>query len=206
MKIYKEEKRKMDNNFNQMNDQVNNDMNGQVNNQMNTQNAGISAMLTNEIKSFDVTKTLIGSVAALVATILSTILWVFITGATGTMFFFIAVGIAFLAVFAYEKISKKLDIIGIAICLVLVCIGIYFGVRYGYINFYAKEYDITMKQAKALFELAYRVDDSFSGEYVRNMIFSYLIGLGYGAVVIIKKYNLIDTKKLDVKDKFNLKK
>ena len=192
----------MDNNFNQMNDQMNNNMNVQMNGQMNNQNAGISSMLTNDIKSFDLTKTLIGAGAALVATILSTILWVVITGATGTMFFFIAVGIAFLAVFAYEKVSKKLDIIGIGICLLFVCIGIYFGVRYGYINYYAKELDTTLKGGKAYFEWVYKLDYmSFRAEYARNMIFSYIVGLGYGAVVIIKKYNLIDMKKFNVKKK-----
>lgn len=179
----------MDNNFNQMNDQSN----GQMNNQMNS-NAGISEILTDSIKSFDVKNTLIGAAAALVATILGTIIWVFITGITGTMIFIIAFSIAFLAIFAYEKLAKKIDIIGVAICLVLAFVGIYFGVRYGYIYHYARELDTTMKNGKAAFELVYEFDSSLKADYIKNMLFSYIVGLGYGAVFVINKYKLIKKK------------
>ena len=65
----------MDNNFNQMNPQMNPQMNTQMYNQPVSANQGLAAAFSNDIKSFDLTKTLMASGAALVATILATLVF-----------------------------------------------------------------------------------------------------------------------------------
>ena len=178
----------MDNNFNQMNDQIN------VNGQMNNNNAGVSSIITEDIKSFNLTRTLIGAAAALVATILATVLWVFITGITGTLIYVFGLAVGFVGIFIYEKITKKVDIFGIIICLVFVLIAIYFGVRYGYIYYLAKETDMSIKLAKEWFEYAYDAFSEVKSEYVGLMIKSYIFSFGYTVIVFLQKFNVIKKK------------
>lgn len=187
-KKYKKEKYKMDNNFNQMNDQIN------VNGQMNNNNAGVSSIITEDIKSFNLTRTLIGAAAALVATILATVLWVFITGITGTLIYVLGLAVGFVGIFIYEKITKNVDIFGIIICLVFVLIAIYFGVRYGYIYYLAKETDMSIKLAKEWFEYAYDAFSEVKSEYVGLMIKSYIFSFGYTVIVFLQKFNVIKKK------------
>lgn len=178
----------MDNNFNQMNDQIN------VNGQMNNNNAGVSSIITEDIKSFNLTRTLIGAAAALVATILATVLWVFITGITGTLIYVLGLAVGFVGIFIYEKITKNVDIFGIIICLVFVLIAIYFGVRYGYIYYLAKETDMSIKLAKEWFEYAYDAFSEVKSEYVGLMIKSYIFSFGYTVIVFLQKFNVIKKK------------
>ena len=187
-KKYKKEKYKMDNNFNQMNDKIN------VNGQMNNNNAGVSSIITEDIKSFNLTRTLIGAAAALVATILATVLWVFITGITGTLIYVLGLAVGFVGIFIYEKITKNVDIFGIIICLVFVLIAIYFGVRYGYIYYLAKETDMSIKLAKEWFEYAYDAFSEVKSEYVGLMIKSYIFSFGYTVIVFLQKFNVIKKK------------
>ena len=199
----------MDNNFNQMgnqmnnqmnnpeNNQMNNQMNGQVNNQMyNNQmysqptnmNQGVSAMFANDMKSFDLTKTLIGAGAALAAIVLATILWVFITGITGTMIYILGFAVGFAGIFVYEKITKKMDFIGLVICLVFILIATYFGIRYGYIYYIAKETGKSVSTAKVWFEWAYEMSSEVRSEYIGYMIKSYIFSVAYSVAVLIKKF------------------
>ena len=192
----------MDNNFNQMGNQMNNQMNNQENNQMNGQvnnqmynnqmysqptnvNQGVSAMFANDMKSFDLTKTLIGAGAALVAIVLATILWVFITGLTGTMIYILGFGVGFAGIFVYEKITKKMDFIGLVICLVFILIATYFGIRYGYIYYIAKETGNSVSTAKVRFEWAYEMSSEVRSEYIGYMIKSYIFSVAYSVAVLI---------------------
>ena len=199
----------MDNNFNQMGNQMNNQMNNPENNQMNNQmngqmnnqmynnqmysqptnmNQGVSAMFANDMKSFDLTKTLIGAGAALAAIVLATILWVFITGLTGTMIYILGFGVGFAGIFVYEKITKKMDFIGLVICLVFILIATYFGIRYGYIYYVAKEMDTSVSTAKVWFEWAYEMSSEVRSEYIGYMIKSYIFSVAYSVAVLIKKF------------------
>ena len=187
----------MDNNFNQMNNnQMNNQVNPQMNPQMNTQmynqpvsaNQGLAAAFSNDIKSFDLTKTLMASGAALVATILATLVWIFITGITGTFFVYIALLVGFAGVFVYEKIAKKVDLIGLIVCVVCVLIAIYFGVRYGYVYALAKEMNTTVSAARTWFELAYEWSSEVRADYIESTVLSYVCSIVYSVVVIVKKF------------------
>lgn len=199
----------MDNNFNQMGNQMNNQMNNPENNQMNNQmngqmnnqmynnqmysqptnvNQGVSAMFANDMKSFDLTKTLIGAGAALAAIVLATILWVFITGLTGTMIYILGFGVGFAGIFVYEKITKKMDFIGLVICLVFILIATYFGIRYGYIYYIAKETGKSVSTAKVWFEWAYEMSSEVRSEYIGYMIKSYIFSVAYSVAVLIKKF------------------
>ena len=199
----------MDNNFNQMGNQMNNQMNNPENNQMNNQmngqmnnqmynnqmysqltnmNQGVSAMFANDMKSFDLTKTLIGAGAALAAIVLATILWVFITGITGTMIYILGFAVGFAGIFVYEKITKKMDFIGLVICLVFILIATYFGIRYGYIYYIAKETGKSVSTAKVWFEWAYEMSSEVRSEYIGYMIKSYIFSVAYSVAVLIKKF------------------
>lgn len=195
----------MDNNFNQMGNQMNNQMNNPENNQMNGQmnnqmynnqmysqptnmNQGVSAMFANDMKSFDLTKTLIGAGAALAAIVLATILWVFITGITGTMIYILGFAVGFAGIFVYEKITKKMDFIGLVICLVFILIATYFGIRYGYIYYIAKETGKSVSTAKVWFEWAYEMSSEVRSEYIGYMIKSYIFSVAYSVAVLIKKF------------------
>ena len=200
----------MDNNFNQMGNQMNNQMNNQENNQMNGQmnnqmynnqmynnqmysqptnvNQGVSTMFANDMKSFDLTKTLIGAGAALGAIVLATILWVVITGLTGTMIYILGFAVGFAGIFVYEKITKKMDFIGLVICLVFILIATYFGIRYGYIFYLSKETDMSITTAKANFDWAYEEFSEVRSEYIGYMIKSYIFSVAYSVAVLIKKF------------------
>lgn len=154
----------MDNNFNQTNYQSTNTM-------------GTAPQKPN---------ILMGALGALAATVVGTIVWILIATYLGYIFFFLGVGIAFLAMFLYEKLAKGIDIVGMIICLVLTCISIYVGIRYGYIGSIAHEFDCSMSEATEIFKFNYDFYPDFNSEYVRNMIMSYVVGVGYTVVMMVK--------------------
>ena len=145
-------------------------------------------MFANDMKSFDLTKTLIGAGAALAAIVLATILWVFITGITGTMIYILGFAVGFAGIFVYEKITKKMDFIGLVICLVFILIATYFGIRYGYIYYIAKETGKSVSTAKVWFEWAYEMSSEVRSEYIGYMIKSYIFSVAYSVAVLIKKF------------------
>lgn len=123
----------------------------------------------------------------MIAAVVGTIVWVLVTGFTGYMIFLIGAGIAFLTLFMYEKMAKGMNIVGVIICLVITCIAIYLSVRFGYRFKIAHELDISMGDADTLFDLSYSLDEAYKMDYIKNMIFSYIFGIGYTAVIMFKK-------------------
>ena len=130
---------------------------------------------------------ILGALGALGAAVLGTLLWIAIAAFTGYVIFLLAAGIAFLAMFLYEKLAKGIDIVGVIICVVFTCVAIYFGNRYGYICSVADELDCSISEAKVWFELACELESSYQFDYIKNMILSYVAGLGYTAAIFFKK-------------------
>lgn len=88
--------------------------------------------------------------------------------------------------FLYEKLAKKIDMVGMIICLVFTCIAIYLGNRYGYICSIANEFDCSIGDATKLFNLSCSIDESYNMDYIKNMILSYVIGIGYTVAMMFK--------------------
>ncbi len=178
----------MDNNFNQSGNQNYNANYEQP--QYNTTNAGgmgnyqaAPTALTAPQKP----NILLGAVGALLAAVLGAVAWAAIASFTGYVIFFLAVGIAFLALFFYEKLAKGIDIVGVIICVAFTCVAIYFGNRYGYICSVASELDCSISEATTWFELACELDSSYEFDYIKNMVLSYVVGVGYTAAIFFKK-------------------
>lgn len=129
---------------------------------------------------------LLGTLGALGAVVVSTIVWILISTFTGSFSFLFSAVIAFFAIFSYEKLGKKLDIKGIAICLVITCIGTYFGIRLGYIFLLAYKYNLSFQEAIVCFETNYTFTKEFVSEYIIYMILSYVVCIGYTVAMMFK--------------------
>lgn len=183
----------MDNNFNQQNFQ--NDQNAQ-----NVQNNG---MFSNAPGNFNANfngnvnygmgvvsekqNILLGSIGALAGAVVGTILWIVIAAFTGYVFFLLGAGIAFLAMFLYYKLAKGMNVVGVIICVVLTCVAIYVGNRVGTVFAIANEWNYSYSAASTLFDLNMDYNDSFKMEYIRTMIMSYIVSIGYTVAVIVSR-------------------
>ena len=129
---------------------------------------------------------LMGSLGALAAAVVGTLVWILLATFTGYIIFILGAGIAFLAMFLYQKLAKGMDIVGIIICTVLTCIAIYLGNRFGNICLIAYEMDYSIGEASDVFELSYSWSEDFQMEYIKNMAMSYIVGIGYSIVMFVK--------------------
>lgn len=129
---------------------------------------------------------LMGTIGALIAAVVGTLAWILIATYTGYIIFLLGVGIAFLAMFLYQKLAKGMDIVGIIICTVLTCIAIYLGNRYGNICLLAHEMDCSVGDATDYFDWVYDLSSDVQMEYIKNMVMSYVVGIGYSVVMVTK--------------------
>ena len=129
---------------------------------------------------------LLGTLGALLVVVLGTLLWIAIEAFTGYVLFFLATGIIYAAMYIYEKFAKGIDTVGVIICTVLTCIGIYFANRYGYICSIAYEYDYSIGVAKTIHDFMCDSDAIYNIEYLAFMGISYVCGIGY-TFKILKK-------------------
>ncbi len=185
----------MDNNFNQTNNQ--NMGQNQAQNQYQPQYNTVQANGMGNYQTQQTTATnyaagtvpqkpniLLGSLGALIAAVVGVIVWILIATFTGYVFFLVGAGIAFLAMFLYEKFAKGMDIVGMIICVVFTCIAIYLGNKFGYIFSVAHEYDVSFSSAQTLVDLSYELDDAFKMDYIKTMVLSYVGGIAYIVAMI----------------------
>ena len=168
----------MDNNFNQTNNQnMGQDVNQTQYQTQATTNYGVGTVPQKP-------NILLGTLGALAAAVVGIIVWILIATFTGYVFFLVGAGIAFLAMFLYNKLAKGIDVVGMIICTVLTCIAIYLGNKFGYLCSIAFDLDCSIGDAQSLFDFSYEWDDSFKFDYIKNMILSYVVGAGYSVAMI----------------------
>ncbi len=177
----------MDNNFNQPDNQ-----NEQNNNMFSNQNGGngFGSFVNNVNNSMGVAEKpniVLGSVGALVGAVVGAILWIVIAAFTGYVFFFLGVAISFLSMFLYYKLGKGIDIIGVIICMVLMCIAVYVGNRIGTVFAIANEWDYSYDLASATFDWNMDHNEAFQMDYVKTMVMSYIASIGYTIVMIVSR-------------------
>ena len=112
---------------------------------------------------------LLGTLGALLVVVLGTLIWIAIEVFTGYVLVFLATGIIYTAMYLYEKFAKGIDTVGVVICTILTCIGVYFANRYGYICSIAYENDYSISGARTIHDFMCDTDDVYNIEYLAFM-------------------------------------
>ena len=119
---------------------------------------------------------IMGIVGALLAGVIATFIWIFITASTGTQFALVVIGLSYAVLILYNKFAKGMDIVGLVICSIIICICIYFANRYSCIYVLVDQFNCTVEEAADGFDLVYDMYPEIRSDYIFNMILSYVIG------------------------------
>lgn len=177
----------MDNNFNQQNNENQNSSSnspfstGNVN--YNMGNAG-----QNNTKGM-----IIGLVLAFAAAALGVVIYCVMGYAANIIIFPMGAVILALEVFLYGKFAQNYNTIGLLVIVVFALVAIFLGTRMGTIFAYKGQWkdlygsSISYGKAKDAWNLAKKLDDSISMEYVKNLAFGYIFSIGYAALYIANK-------------------
>lgn len=130
---------------------------------------------------------LLGSIGALVAAVIGAVIWVVIAKFTGYTFGVLGAAIAFMTTFIYEKLAKKMNVVGVIICVAFTCVAIYMGNRYAYLIIIKDELGCNLSEAGRYFSGRYDGNEAFRMEYIKNMAMAYVIGMGYTLFYVLSK-------------------
>lgn len=133
----------------------------------------------------------LGILGALVGAILGGVLWGLIS-MTGTIFTAIAILIAWLTIFLYEKMAKGIDIKGIVICAILSLVSVYLSTRISSVFIIIREFkdslgwNLSYSQAREYLSNFSEIKDAYYHDLILSLVFA-IVGVALAVTNKFKK-------------------